>query len=159
MTISSILRQTRDPVDAWAVPQKGKSYIALNLNHFFEILSIKPGGFRVAIHWIAERPRGDVAETGHVDEHFYIAMSWGKSLQINTGEVMVKGDAGGQPVSDLAEALRDVLRAIPFDSQTTEGHANYLGAFPLLNINPGFAIDGIYLEISLGNQLPPPAAQ
>ena len=154
MTISQQLRATRDALNAWALANKGKAYLALDMCSLFEILSTQPGGFRVAVHWVAEAKEGEYEEAGRVTRKFWIGFSWGRSLQINTAEVLVKGDSGGRPMADLAEELREVVRRLAFDPATTVTHVDYQGMFPLKNINPGFAVDGIYLEFNIITQLP-----
>ena len=150
MTTAAILKLITSSLAPWAQQNQGSVEVANDLNHLFAILSIKPGGFRAGVHCVGEDKRGIYEEGQMVDREFWIALAYGRSLQLNKGDALVYGQSGGRPMFDIIEECRDQVRAINFDSQTTEAMCDYKGYKPLQAISPDFLIDGFYLRITLG---------
>ncbi len=157
MRISDILKSARDPLIAWSSGHQGTAEISHSIIHLFGVLSLKPGGFRVCVHWNSQNKRGLFEEASMVDEEFWVALSFGKSLSIDKASSWTDGDGNGEPWFDLVEQAREVIRAITFDPTTTESVVDYLGAYPLTQIAEGFLVDGMYLKFTLGNLMTPPA--
>jgi hypothetical protein len=155
MKISDQLNSIRDAIKPWAQQNQGKVEIARSLVHLYGLLSTSPGGFRAAIQVKGEDKRGEHEEASMVDREFWVAFSFGQSMQLNKGEALVEGQAGGRPLADLAEELRDQIRACQMDG-TTEVYLDYKGCHELTDIADGFNVDGFYLRFTIGTLLPPP---
>lgn len=157
MKISDLLKATRDGIEPWATTQTGSVEIAFDINHLFALLSIKPGGFRVAILWEGQEKRGQIEEASMVDDTCKVCISFGRPMKLEMGNALVNGAEGSAPFCDLVEGLRDTLRAICYDPESSESIVDYKRARPLVDINPNFLLVGFFIEFSLGNILPAPA--
>jgi len=151
MKIAAQTNYIRDSVAAWAAANNGKGEVARNMIHWFGVLATAPGGFRFAVKFKGEGKRGEFEEASMFDRKFWIGFSYGQSLQLEKGDALTKGQAGGRPLFDLVEELRDVIRGFQFDPNTTEVSPNYTGAHELIEAAPDWAmIDGFYLEFTIG---------
>lgn len=155
MKISDQLILTRDTVAPWAKENGGGVEIATKLVHLYSVLSAKPGAFRAAVFFYNELKRGEYEEAGMVDREYWVGFSYGEPMTLEKGDALVKGQAGGRPLADLLEELRDQVRAIQFDA-TTEVTPDYKGALPLQTIAEGFNIEGFYIRFTIGSLLPTP---
>lgn len=120
-------------------------------------LKSKPGAGALVIFSQGEVKRGEYEETGAVDRNFAVIVSRGQALTIEPGASLVKGAAGGEPLFDLIEQARDVVRAIQFEDPsapdpTTEVTPNYLGFEPYSV--EGRLMDAYQLNFQIGSQLP-----
>lgn len=158
MNRSAILNAIRAGIVDWAGQEGGSVEIARDIIHAYAILSIKPGTFRAICMWQQEQKRGEYEETGFVDETFGVVISFGASLRIDKGEALVSGQAGGRPLFDLCEELRDQIRALALDD-TTEVGVNYLHTIPYPHIPNGLIMDAYIVEFSIGKLLPFPGAR
>lgn len=156
MTIASQLKQIRDAAQAWAEPLSGSAEIARDIIHLFALLGTRPGGFVAVCAFRSEEKRGEFEEASMVDRKFWIVLSFGQSMRIDKGEALVSGAAGGKPIFELVEGLRDqVIRQLQFDPATTEVTVDYKSALPF-EIPEGLLIDAYTLEFTLGSILPAP---
>lgn len=152
MRIADILKSVRAALQTWADQYKGGAEIARDPVHAFSILQQKPGGVRAVILFQSEDKRGDYEEAGLCDETFFVVLTSGKSLQLNPGDDLVDGAAGGPAMYNLIEDARDIVRGLSLDDDT-EVTPNYKGCRPY--VLPGNILTDAYqLEFSIGNQLP-----
>jgi hypothetical protein len=152
MKISDQTKYIRDSIEPWARTNGGTGEVARGIIHFFGILSTKQGSFRFAVKFKGEDKRGDYEEAGMFDRKFWIAFSYGESMQIEKGKALVGGQAGGRPLFDMVEELRQIIRGLQFDAERTEVTPNYLGCHELVEVSPDNIglIDGFYLEFTIG---------
>lgn len=156
MKTSSDIAFLVNQITTWAGPLKGTVGAATDIVHLFALLSVKPGGFRVAVKWMGEDKRNELEETGMVDARFWIALSFGNSMMLNKADALYQPSATGQAWADTVESCRDFIRGLKFDPLTTEQGPNYLGCKQLVEIAPDFLLDGNYLEFTIGKLMPPP---
>lgn len=154
MKTSDDLIFLRTQLAKWASPFSGTVEIASDIVHLFALLSIKPGGFRIAVKWKGEDKRGEYEEAGMVDARYWVCLSFGNSMLLNKGSALAEPSGGGDPWADTVEACRDFIRGLQFDPASTEAGPNYLGVHELIDISPEFLVDGYYLEFLIGKLLP-----
>lgn len=130
------------------------AFIASDFVHAWEILKNAPGTAKIAILFEDEKarvnfPGGDI--TGRVNRYIDVLISRGRSLQQLRSGNLVGNNAGGIPLFQLAEAMRDMLRAIRFDPLTDEP-TNYIG-MGRWGKDDGFDLDAFKCSIWIGTQL------
>ena len=129
-------------------------FIASDKIHAWEILKNRPGTAKIAVGFGREDarvnfPGGDI--TGRVNQYFYATISRGRGLAQNRSDNLIYGAGGGKPLFELAEIMRDALRAIRFNPVNDE-RPDYIGMaeWDLQT----FGIDAYEVRIWVGTQLP-----
>lgn len=145
-------------LDAWAkaTEKGGYAEVASDPFHLLGLLSLRPGNVRATVLFTAENKRGELEETSMVDRGFAVIISRGRGLTLEPSASLVKGNAGGEPLFDLAESARDVVRGLSFEGDTTEVTPNYTGT-EIFAVD-GKAIDAYQLNFQIGTLLPVPSA-
>ena len=129
-------------------------FIAGDKVHAWEILKNKPGICKIAVGFNRGQarsnfPGGDI--TGRENQYYYAAISRGRGLNQTRSDNLIYGSGGGSPLFELAEIMRDALRAIRFSPETDE-QPDYV-SMEALDIQE-FGIDGYEVQIWVGTQLP-----
>ena len=153
MTIADQLKQIRAAFEAWARGNRGQVAIVEDLGELVERLRATPSAPRAYVVFHQEGKRGEFEESGMVDRTFWVTLTRGKGLALETGASLVTGVAGGKPMYDLLEEARETIRALSFDPETTETSVDYKGARPL-ELDGQTSTDAMRLEFTLGCQLP-----
>lgn len=154
MTISAQLKQVAAALQTWAVQKGGSAEIAGDPFHLLSLLQHKPGSVRAAVLFAAETKRGEFEEASMVDRGFTVVISRGRGLAAVPTDSLVKGQGDGQPLFDLVEEARQIIRGLSFSADTTEVTPNYTGCEPFAV--DGKAIDAYQLSFQIGTQLPEP---
>lgn len=128
-------------------------FIASDRVHSWEILKNRPGTAKIAVGFSNEKarvnfPGGDI--TGRVNQYFYAAISRGRGLAKVRSDNVIYGSGGGKPLFELAEIMRDGLRAIRFDPQNDE-QPDYI-EMTEWDLQ-AFGIDAYEVKIWVGSQL------
>lgn len=137
------------------------AFIAGDIIHAYEILKNKPGTAKIAICFMKEDarvnfPGGDI--TGRVNQYYSVIISRGRGLQNLRSASLTDGAGGGLPLFEMAEKMRDMLRAIRFNPKTDEV-PDYVGLDQWgSGLEQGFLIDAYECKIWVGTQLPQPAS-
>ena len=129
-------------------------FIASDKVHSWEILKNRPGTCKIAVGFSRAEarvnfPGGDI--TGRENQYYYATISRGRGLAKNRSDNLIYGAGGGKPLFELAEIMRDALRAIRFDPVSDE-QPDYVGMseWDLQT----FGIDAYEVQIWVGTQLP-----
>lgn len=129
-------------------------FIASDKIHAWEILKNRPGTAKIAVGFTRGQARvnfagGDI--TGRENQYYYAAISRGRGLAQNRSDNLIYGSGGGKPLFELAEIMRDALRAIRFNP-TSDERPDYIGMgeWDL----QAFGIDAYEVQIWVGTQLP-----
>src|SRR5262245_6999631 len=128
MTIAEGLNAVQQVLDAWAKSKGGAAEVAGDPLHLFGLLGLKPGGVRAVVMFAGDLKRGDFEESGISDLNFVVVLSRGRGFTLDPGASLVLGSAGGEPLFDLLEAARDLVRSMSFPEDETEVTPNYLGS-------------------------------
>lgn len=152
MTIAEQMTLLREELAEWTRTKRGHVEIASDAVHFVAELRSAPGAPRVAILFDGEKPVGDHDELGMVDRVFLVGISRGRGLNFDPSDSLTKGSTGGEPLFDLVEQLREVMRAVLFEPETTEGRLTY-GGIERLEV-PGLLLDAYTVRASLQTQIP-----
>jgi hypothetical protein len=129
-------------------------FIASDKVHSWEILKNRPGTSKIAVGFSkgvarSNFPGGDI--TGRENQYYYAAISRGRGLNQVRSDNLIYGSGGGKPLFELAEIMRDALRAIRFDPVNDE-QPDYVGMEEWdLQV---FGIDAYEVQIWVGTQLP-----
>jgi hypothetical protein len=152
MTISEQLKFVKEQLAPWAAEVKGRVEIAADAVHLLGILATTPGAPRVVILFDGEEKRGEFEELGRVDRKFMVVVSRGRGFKLDPGGALTEGVAGGKPLYDLYEECREMVRAMVFDRETTEGIPNFTGGsrFSLEEAT----VDALQINFTIGVQLP-----
>ena len=136
----------------WHKTVGGSCKIANDEPHLFAILGENPGAPRSAILFDEENPRsGELNDVlGRVDRKFIIAISRGRGFNLNLGDSLTKGVAGGQPMFELVEQAREVIRSMRFGGD--EEVPYYVGSKRLQF--QGVTTDAYAIMISLAADIP-----
>lgn len=129
-------------------------FIASDKIHSWEILKNRPGTCKIAVGFSRGQARANFAGgdiTGRENQYYYAAISRGRGLAQTRSDNLIYGSGGGKPLFELAEIMRDFLRAIRFDPVNDE-RPNYveLAEWDL----QAFGIDAYEAKIWVGTQLP-----
>lgn len=153
MKISEILEAMRIALAEWAKPLKGTVQVAGDPFHLFSLLAAKPGSVRVCLLADSGQKRGEYEEAGQEDSAFVVVVSRGRGFPLDPGASLQTGSAGGAPLFDLVEQIRDVVRGIDVDPEATEFTFDFKrwGKY-----SPPFEslTDAYQLEFTIGRQLP-----
>ena len=152
MTIREQLTFLAEQLAPWAIEFKGRVEIAADPLHVLGLISTAPGSPRLVLMFEGEEKRGEYEETGKVDRKFIVVVSRGRGLQLQPGENLITGSAGGQPLYDLIEQAREMVRGLVFDRETTDGIPDYT-ATSRLKLEDS-TVDAYQIEFSIGVQLP-----
>lgn len=130
------------------------AFIASDFVNAWEILLNKPGTAKIAILFEDEKarvnfPGGDI--TGRVNRYIDVMISRGRGLQSLRAGNLTQNTGGGLPLYQLAERMRDMLRAIRFDP-TNDEVPDYIG-LGRWGKDDGFNIDAFKCSIWVGTQL------
>lgn len=131
-----------------------KAFIASDFVNAWEILLNAPGTAKIAILFEDEKarvnfPGGDI--TGRVNRYIDVMISRGRGLQSLRAGNLTQDTGGGIPLFQLAEAMRDMLRAIRFNPDNDEP-TDYIG-LGRWGKDDGFNIDAFKCSIWIGTQL------
>lgn len=162
MTIGQQLDAIRAAVEGWAAPHLGVVRVAGDLTDAQWLLAAKGPGPQVMILWDGETTRGDVEEASMVDRSFLILISRGRGLAANPSAARVTGTAEmPTPLYDLIEGLREVLRGLEFEPQsstaTTEIRPRYESFRPSDLLRENGLLDGHEARLTIGTLLPLPS--
>jgi hypothetical protein len=157
MKISDQLKLVRDALAAWSRTCGATVAIASDPFHLVALLRENPKAPRAAVLFMGESKRGEHEEAGMVDRTFWVVVSRGQGLRLEPGAGLVDGASGGQPLFDLVEQVRDVIRSLSFHPETTEVTPNNL-SIDAFNTE-GYLMDAYKLEFSIGVQLPVPTIE
>lgn len=130
-------------------------FIASDRIHCWEILKNRPGTAKIAVGFSGAKarsnfPGGDI--TGRDNQNYYAIISRGRGLNQTRSDNLIYGSGGGKPLFELAEIMRDGLRAIRF-SPTTDEQPDYV-SMEEWGLEQGFNIDAYEVKIWVGTQLP-----
>lgn len=156
MTSKDFITRIRDQIRLWLTEPGGEVEIAGDAVDLFGMLSAQPGGLRVVV-WVArEQKRGEYEESGLVDRTVHIFVSRGRGFTLQPSDGLVRATAGARkPLYDLVEEVRDLVRGIDLDAETTEVTLDYKGFQPF-DLPTERPVDAYQIEFSCGVQLPAP---
>jgi hypothetical protein len=134
------------------------AFIASDKLHAWEILKNAAGVCKIAVGFQGAEarvnfPGGDI--TGRENQTFYAIISRGRGLNMTRSDNLTVGSGGGLPLFQLAEQMRDMMRAIRFDP-TSDEPTNYNSLQQWNELS--FDIDAYICEIWVGTQLAQPSA-
>ena len=129
-------------------------FIAGDRVHAWEILKNRPGTAKIAVGFSRGKARSNFPggdRTGRDNQYFYAVISRGRGLNQTRSDNLIYGSGSGKPLFELAEILRDALRAIRFDPVNDE-QPDYVEVteWDLQK----FGIDAFEVQIWVGTQLP-----
>jgi len=153
VTITAQLQTLRDKVAPWAKARKGAVEIGARVSELYALFAVgAPDGLAIRILFDGEVAR-DPQAGGFVDRQFLVVMKIPKGL-IAPGDD-TRNTAGHSAPYDLLEELRDLLRDVDFDGDTTEGTPDFVSSGIFQTPEAG-AVDAYQLTIKIGVQLPAP---
>jgi hypothetical protein len=157
MTIAEQMNAVLAVLEPWAAENKGHARAAGDVVSVLDMLRAKPGGVLCAVVWEAEDPRGEWgSELGKVDRKFKVVVSRGRGLRLDTGESLTEGSAGGRPMYDLVEEVRELVRGVRLPEDQVEDpddrKPEYLGT-GTYEVG-GFVLDAYEVRIGFGTQIP-----
>lgn len=155
MTSKDLILQVRDALKTWAAGHGGTAEIAGDVIDVFQKLTNKPGSVRAVVWLRQEDKRGDFEETGVVDRTVIVFISRGRGFTLDPTDSLWLDTAGsGEPLFDLVEEARRLIRSMSLPQETTEATFDYKGYQPF-NLATEQPVDAYQLEFSIGVQLPP----
>ncbi len=153
MSIVDQITYIRDELHDWASALGGGCEVAGDIVHAFALLQHKPGTVRCVVWLSGEEKRGDYEEAGFVDRQFTVFISRGRGFTLEPGDSLTARTAGNaEPLYDLVEEARQVIRGLQFAVDETEVTPNFKSirpfAFPTER-----PVDAYQIEFSLGSEL------
>ncbi len=153
MTISAQLQQIREALAAWAARRKGAVEIGARISDLFGMFAEgAPDGLRVRILFSGETA-SEPQEAGRADRSFLIVMTTPRGLLAPGDDT--RSTAGHTPPYDLVEELRQILRGLTFDVETTAGTPDFV-SIGIFTLPDGRPVDAYQIEIKINVQLPAP---
>lgn len=122
--------------------------------HAWEVLKNSPGVSKIAIGFQKSQarsnfPGGDI--TGRENQYYYAIISRGRGLNQDRAANIITGSGGGKALIELAEILRDALRAMRFGPNNDE-QPDYVSTEEW-GLPQGFNIDAYKVTIWVGTQM------
>jgi hypothetical protein len=154
MTIADQIKTTLAALQQWGADGRAVVAPATDPVDFFQILRTGPGKVRCAVLFRGENKRGQYEEAGVVDRIFWVGVSRGKALPLNKADSLINETGTGPALFDICEGVRQAIRGLAFDADTTEVHPDYKSFAPLEV--EGWLLDAYTLEFWIGTQLPQP---
>jgi hypothetical protein len=151
MKIGEQLRALADGLATWAQNNSAKVEVASDPVHLLGLLAQSPGSARVVLMFDSEDVQ-QPDETGHVVRRFLAVVSRGRGLSIERGDNLLEGSAGGRPLFELIEEVRDNLRTVEFTAQDTPARTEYRATRRLALEDA--TIDAYQIEIATRTFLP-----
>lgn len=153
MSITEQITYVRDELQDWAAAYGGGCEIAGDIVHAFALLQHKPGSVRCVVWLSGEEKRGEYEEAGFVDRTFTVFVSRGRGFTLEPGDSLTARTAGNaEPLYDLVEEARQVIRGLEFAADETEVTPNFKSirpfAFPTER-----PVDAYQIEFSIGSEL------
>ena len=155
MKLSDQVKAIRTALATWAKEQGGTVEVAGDAAHAFSLLYASPGALRVAIWPNEETAAGTRPEGGRATRKFLVVLSRGRSLALEKSDSLLSYVAGAQPLFDLVEDARDLVRGIEFTEGDESAALEYAGWQPL-QIPSERILDAYQLTFTLEAQLPEP---
>jgi hypothetical protein len=150
VTIAEQAKLLKATLDSWAQTLGASVGVAKDPVDLVNILRTRPGAPTVAILFTDEEPRTDFDELGRVDRTFKLVLSRGQGFSLDTGAALTDGTAGGQPMFDLVEQARELIRAARFPEAEPRPYYKGASQFEV----QGFILDAYELRFALGTQIP-----
>lgn len=156
MKFSAILNAVQAALQTWASAYGGGAEVAGDAAAAFQVLGNKPAGVRAIVWLSSEAKRGEFEESSMVEEELQVILSRGRSMKLRLGDSHVSSTAGHEPLIDLVEEARDVVRGLSMTADETEVTLDYKG-FTYLQDSEG-PQDAYQLTFSIGNLMGTPSA-
>ncbi len=138
----------------WAESLRGTVSIAADPEHALELIrSTAPGSLHVVVWPERAEKRGEYEEASYEDRHIAVTVCQGRGLSVDRGQVYSGRERGQRPLWDLVEEVRDVLRSVSLDAETTEVTLDYQGWEPL-ELAPDEIAAAYRIRVSIGTALP-----
>jgi hypothetical protein len=99
---------------------KGRAYPAGDVINVLDELRAAPGGPSAGVLFWTEDPQGEYPELGKVMRVFKVVLSRSKGFKIITGESLTDGVAGGPPMFDLVEIVRNAVLRVRMSDESGE---------------------------------------
>lgn len=154
MNISAQMILIRDTLAETLRPDSATVFIAGDPYQLVTLLRETTKGVRVGVLFSSEDKRGDYEERGAVDREFWVVASRGQGLKLEPGASLVEGQGGGRPLFDVMEDIRQAIRGLSFDAETTEVTPDFRG-IKTFNTE-GYLVDAYQITFTIGVQLPAP---
>ena len=156
MTIRDQAALILDALTQWSGPAASRVFIASDVIDCIEQLRLKPGVPAIAILWTDESPRSEYDILGRVDRTWKAVVSRARGLKLQSGESLTQGSAGGPPMFDLVEQVREVILGIriptvPGDVSGEDTVPRYYGSYPFEV--QGLILDAIEIRFTLAAQI------
>lgn len=154
MNLSGQAKLVMEALESWAKSSGGRAFIAADALDCIDQLRLKPGRASAALLWNTEEPRG-LEVLGRVDDSWKVVVSRGRSMKLQAGEALIEGAAGGPPMFELVEAVRDVVLALRLPPEEQFDDAElipvYRGSGPF-EVN-GLLLDAVEIRFALAAQI------
>lgn len=133
-----------------------RAFVASDPIDCLDRLRMKPGVGSCAVLWVSEEPR-EPEFLGRVDETWKVVVSRGRSLKLQPGDSLIEGAAGGPPMFELVETIRNAVLSLRMPAEDGFGGADlvpaYRGSGPF-EVN-GMLLDAVEIRFTLAGQIPP----
>ena len=156
MTIKDQLTAVQSALETWAENEGGRAYIASDRVHLYDLIGLSQGKPTVVALFMGETIRGEfevAAALGRVDRQFLAVISRGRGMKANPADSLVQDGGGGKPMFELVESVRDIIRTLELDPDTTERPIDYKGIAPV-DFGENTRTDAYQIEFSIGTALP-----
>lgn len=154
MTIADQARFIRDALNPWAQQEGGKTFVASDLAHLWQMAQANSKSPRAILCYNGEDIRGDftvAAILGRVDRHWLLAVTRGRGFAAERGDALTETVGNNKPLYDLVDEARNLIRAMTLDPNVTERPVDFKAIRPMVF---GDAImDGYQIEFSIGTSL------
>lgn len=160
MSIVDQLNAIKDALGDWARIYKGEVFIGADTGHVLTQIINKPGMVQAYVMLPSEDPYGEHEEAGMVLRTFLVVISRGRGLALDPGTNLLKQVGSQEPLYDIIENARDILRHMEMavdedmghDAMNAEQVLAYRGFRPWRGSGE-LPIDAMELQFDLINQL------
>lgn len=157
MSIAEQAKAIQDAMNGWLVaPTQGQAFVVSDLQHLWKLLFNKSSGLKVLIMYAGEEIRQvfeGAAILGRVDRRWIVVVSRGRGLYVERGISLTDDNQGGEPLFNLVEQARDIVRALMLNPASTERPIDYTRIIQFPTEGTGMIIDAYQIEFTIGTQL------
>lgn len=160
MSIAAQAKTISDSLQGWfdqLGTGNGKSAVVYDMAHMWNMLFNGPKTLKALTLYMGEESRETFVDAdimGRIDRSFITVITRGRSFNLDRGSSLTDDTVAGEPLFDLVEQARDVIRTVILEQYETERPINYKRTIPFPTENTGLIIDAYQIEYVVGVQIP-----
>lgn len=156
MTIEDQANAINDAINQY-LGTSGSSFVVSDMHHLWAKLFDRSTSLKALVMFVGEHVRQTIpgsAILSRVDREWSVTVSRGRSLTLDRGATLKDETVAGEPLFGWVAKIRDTIRGLELDPDTTERPIDYDGINQLPTEGTPLIIDAYQIRFTIGTQLP-----